>query len=256
MIMNLTQLRAELPSIVAFGNASLFNFSAYNQEHSLLRLHWDNNITFATDYAAQLAGPPQQGGAGNALVCFKTVLAGTGPLNRRVVQLDARPYRDAAVWRLGLQEEPQRRPTITVLHKQGRRAVENSAEVAAALQARYGSHARVTLVECCSQNKLTVHEQVKLMSDTSILITPSGGLAAMLNFLWPSATAIAMTAYHPLKGHPVSPDRNFHRALEAPLIENFPVTLEEYEGTTDRPGCELVEGRGGPDDGRIGVGGC
>lgn len=40
-------------------------------EHSLLRLHWDNNITFATDYAAQLAGPPQQGGTGNALVCFK-----------------------------------------------------------------------------------------------------------------------------------------------------------------------------------------
>ena len=38
--------------------------------------------------------------------------------------------------------------------------MENSAEVAAALQARYGSHARVTLVECCSQNKLTVHEQV------------------------------------------------------------------------------------------------
>lgn len=50
----------------------------------------------------------------------QTVLVGTGPLNRRVAQTDARPYRDAAMCRMGLQDSPQTRPVVTLMHKEVR----------------------------------------------------------------------------------------------------------------------------------------
>ncbi|PSC70048.1 choline-phosphate cytidylyltransferase 2 [Micractinium conductrix] len=216
-------------------------------EMSLLRLHWDNNLTFAEDYAAQLLGDTADG-----QVCFKTVLVGTGPLSRREAGTDARPYRDAALWRLGLREEPQQRPVITMLQKKGgmavldfettnahqqwnrpgRRSIENSKVVLSALQARYGSHAAVGLVECCDDGKLTVAEQVKLMSDTSILITPGGGIASVLNFLRPSATAIPMTVHNSLTNFSHSLDDYFYSHMESPRILEFPISLKEYEGTS------------------------
>ena len=50
-------------------------------------------------------------------LALQTALVGTGPLSRRIPGTEAWPYREAAVWRLGLQEEPQERPVITVLKK-------------------------------------------------------------------------------------------------------------------------------------------
>lgn len=46
-------------------------------------------------------------------------------------------------------------------NRPGRRSIENSKVVLSALQARYGSHAAVGLVECCDDGKLTVAEQVR-----------------------------------------------------------------------------------------------
>lgn len=43
-------------------------------EMSLLRLHWDNNLTFAEDYAAQLLGDTADG-----QVCFKASGSGRSP---------------------------------------------------------------------------------------------------------------------------------------------------------------------------------
>ena len=57
---------------------------------------------------------------------------------------------------------------------------------------------------------LHARPQVKLMSDTSILITPGGGLASVLNFLRPSATAITMTAYHSFANSTVPVDGLFY----------------------------------------------
>lgn len=44
----------------------------------------------------------------------------------------------------------------------------------------------------------TTSPQVKLMSDTSVLVTPCGGLATVLTFLQPGATAIAMNYWSTL----------------------------------------------------------
>lgn len=52
--------------------------------------------------------------------------------------------------------------------------------------------------------------QVKLMSDTSILITPGGGIASVLNFLRPSATAIPMTVHNSLTNFSHSLDDYFY----------------------------------------------
>ncbi|PSC70088.1 isoforms B C isoform X1 [Micractinium conductrix] len=221
---------------------------------SILRLHWDNNLAFAADYAAQVLGD-----AGDGHVCFKTALVGTGPLSRRIPGTEAWPYREAAVWRLGLQEEPQERPVITVLKKKGgmtilgyeknwkhiawmrpgRRSVENTEDVVSALQARYGYYAAVHLLECCDGDRMTVPDQVKLMSATSVLISPGGGIASVLNFLRPSATAVPLTAFNTQTNRSVSLDYVFYPQMETPRIVEFPVSLKEYEKTSDRPGCEL-----------------
>ncbi|PSC68931.1 DNA-damage-repair toleration chloroplastic-like [Micractinium conductrix] len=229
-------------------------FSNLRAEKSMAALHWNSPVEFAADYGEALLGGGG-GGGGGGLVCFKSVLVGTGPLNRRVSQVDARPYRDAAACRLGLKEEPQQRPVITIMHKEGRRTVENSADIQAALQARYGGHVSVSMFACCDEHRLAVPQQVKLMSDTSILITPGGGLASVLNFLRPSATAITMTAYHSFANSTVPVDGLFYENMASPLIEMFPVTLAEYEGTSDRPRCELSRRRGRKDAGRVATGG-
>lgn len=48
---------------------------------------------------------------------LQTVLAGTGYLSRRMSNLDALPYRQAVVSRMGLIEKPHLMPVITVLNK-------------------------------------------------------------------------------------------------------------------------------------------
>ena len=52
--------------------------------------------------------------------------------------------------------------------------------------------------------------QVKLMSDTSVLVTPGGGLAAMLNFLRPSATAIPLMYWNTITNTSSSLDLKYY----------------------------------------------
>ncbi|PSC71910.1 Carotenoid cleavage dioxygenase 8 [Micractinium conductrix] len=217
---------------------------------SPMRMHWKRYTAFAADYVREVLGDDEPG-----LVCFKTVLVGTGPLNRRIAQTDARPYRDTAMCRVGLTDEPQSRPVVTIMHNQGKPTVENSAAVKAALQQRYGGRVAVNLVPCCRESKLTTYAQLHLMSNTSVLITPAGGIAAILNFLPHYATAITMSFFNTNTNASESPEDLFYRHMEYPTIEVFPVTLDDYQNTIDRPACETVKGRGKKSDQRLAASG-
>jgi len=73
--------------------------------------------------------------------------------------------------------------------------------------------------------------QVKLMSDTSILVTPCGGLATVLTFLRPGATAIAMNFWHSVQQRSLQLEDNYYSRLEYLDIQYMPVTPEDYAAT-------------------------
>lgn len=76
------------------------------------------------------------------------------------------------------------------------------------------------------------------MSRTDILITPAGGTSTVLLFLPPGATAIVMNYWDDVAGKSVQLDAQNYWNLEYLDIQYFPVLLEDYEQTLDRPECE------------------
>ena len=76
------------------------------------------------------------------------------------------------------------------------------------------------------------------MSRTDILITPAGGTSAVLVFLPPGATAIVMNYWDSVAEKSVQMDAPNYWNLEYLDIQFYPVLLEDYQESTDRPGCE------------------
>ncbi|EFN58307.1 hypothetical protein CHLNCDRAFT_142310 [Chlorella variabilis] len=184
-------------------------------EKSVLRLTHDHEAAWVGEYAAAALGDSRDG-----LVCFKTLLAGTGNLNRQQADVDSLPYRQAVVHHLGIPDLPHKKPVITILNKKARRAA---------------------------------RQHVQLMADTSILITPCGGLATVLTFLPPQSTAIVLNYWNTLLNRSLQMEDNYYQHMEYLDFQYMPVTPQDYEATTDRPECELVEGGGRLEDSHYGL---
>ena len=90
--------------------------------------------------------------------------------------------------------------------------------------------------------KLLLYEaillQLETMSRTDILITPCGGVGTVLMFLRPGATAIAMNYWNNVAEKSVQMESIYYWNLEYLNMQYLPVLPEDYELTTDRPGCE------------------
>lgn len=139
------QLAAALPRLI----------NTRSPDQSLLRLTWEHDAAWLKGYASSVLGD-----AGGGLVCFPSLLAGTGGLSRQMAPVGGLPYRQAVAQRLGLVEPPQRRPVITILNKAGgRRVVENTGAVAALLRRRYPA-ARVQVVDFGARPDMTMPDQV------------------------------------------------------------------------------------------------
>jgi len=80
--------------------------------------------------------------------------------------------------------------------------------------------------------------QLQTMSKTSILITPCGGTGTILTFLPPGASAIVMNYWQSVAGRSEQMESLYYWNLEYLDIQYFPVLLEDYEQTKDRPACE------------------
>ena len=76
------------------------------------------------------------------------------------------------------------------------------------------------------------------MSRTDILITPAGGTGTMLIFLPSGATAVVMNYWDNVAEKSVQMDAINFWNMEYLDIQYFPVLLEDYEHTTDRPECQ------------------
>ena len=80
--------------------------------------------------------------------------------------------------------------------------------------------------------------QLETMSMTDILITPCGGIGTVLMFLRPGATAIVMNYWNNVAEKSVQMESIYYWNLEYLDMQYLPVLPEDYELTTDRPGCE------------------
>ncbi|GAB4817394.1 hypothetical protein N2152v2_004440 [Parachlorella kessleri] len=237
-----------------------------NPAKSLLRLTWDHYATTLANYTRDVLGEGNEG-----LVCFKTLLAGSYSLPRRLERSGALAYRQVAVTRLGLEEPPQ----------EWKRRIENIKEIAGILRRRYPL-ARVDVINFTRHPKFTIPQQaraeeamsfppslltrdealsqgrmslkqgpaglqqqqqqgpagmVEMMSNTSILVSPCGGIATVLAFMRPESTAIVMNYWDTVLKRSVNMENAFYSKLDYVDVQYFPVTLQDYKGTSDRPGC-------------------
>lgn len=215
---------------------------------SMFRLLWDHNAMWPRDYSLKQLGRGRDGQGRDGLICFKSVLAGTGFLSRRMSRVDSLPWRQAVLEHVGVEEAPQEVPVITFFRKEGRRMLENWDEVFSALQRRYRG-ARLQMVDF-GMRRMSLREQAELMSESSILISPCGGIATSLVFLRPGSTAILFNYFHTLRNRSVQMEDVFYKHLEYLDLQYFPVSLKDYNQTRDRPPCELVEGGKRPGDRR------
>ncbi|KAK9844555.1 hypothetical protein WJX74_003992 [Apatococcus lobatus] len=138
-------------------------------------------------------------------------------------------------------------PTILVVHKDGRRRIENDREVYEELHQRFSAEANVEYYDAGHISNETLKMKsfkrscfagcVERMARTSVLVTPPGGLAQQVIFLPAGATAIMPNVLlDNLDSAPLDiPD---YAHLEYVHVQRLPVTQQDYARTTDRPLCE------------------
>ena len=71
-------------------------------------------------------------------------------------------------------EIPPKKHQITIFKKEGFRSINNLEDVAKYVQSKFGNEANVSVV---SPEKLSVKEQALLFLNTTLLISPCGGIA-------------------------------------------------------------------------------
>lgn len=76
---------------------------------------------------------------------------------------------------------------ITIFVKKGKRGIKNSDQVVKSLQKKYGKEMKIVSVE---PDKLGMKDQILLLLDTTILISPCGSISISAIFLPPGASLI------------------------------------------------------------------
>ena len=82
--------------------------------------------------------------------------------------------------------------------------------------------------------------QMQAISTTTVLITSAHDMADLLTFMQPKTTAIVFNHWQTAKNTSMQSRGIYYWNVEFLTIEYFPVLMEDYSGTTDRPDCEMV----------------
>ncbi|EIE23246.1 hypothetical protein COCSUDRAFT_63602 [Coccomyxa subellipsoidea C-169] len=205
-----------------------------NSERSLLRMISRNPVLPLHEFRAA-------GSEAADLTCVKTLVAGSAHMHLTLARARALPFRAAAMVNLGVNDQGlARQPRITLLDKRGKRRIENLREIAAALAADF-PRVQVVVVNGASIERMSIRQQLELMASTTVLITPCGGLGTVSVFLPPGGTAIVMNYYNTARNTSTQMENIYYSNVEYVDYQYFPVVLEDYEGTSDRPGCENHE---------------
>ncbi|BDA45779.1 hypothetical protein COCOBI_07-5660 [Coccomyxa sp. Obi] len=216
-------------------DAARFLIKPDDPARSLTKMISQNKVATPKDVVR--AAPPK-----SDATCFHTILAGSGHLQASEARVRTSPFWAAAIANLGVEVPPAPpRPVVTVVTKKGRRSIENAAEIADALRQRFMG-VDVQLLDGNSLNTISVKARVAALGRTTVLVTPCGSLAALAYLLPPGSTAIIMNFYHAETGANVQLDDAAFWNLDHVTLAYYPVGPEDYEGTSDRPGCQKQKG--------------
>lgn len=187
----------------------------------------------ASDFAERVTG---KSGSSTDLVCFEQLLAGNGPWGFQQ-SLGKAPawwsYHAFYLSNLGI--NPNRTPKkhrITVSIKKGKRGLANNDELVAYLRKEFPSY-EIDALELKSLGGWKA--ELEYLLDTTVLITPCGGVSMSAMFL-PHNSAMIIVDYFNLK-------KNVSFGMEERLWSNlgyvrpfhYPFSIEEVEMPADHP---------------------
>ena len=187
----------------------------------------------SADFVSQVRGGASGGAEGEGekdLVCFEQLLAGNGPWGFQQSLGKAPSWWSYHAFYLGnLGVNPNRTPKkqrITVSIKKGKRALANNDELVAYLQQTFPTY-EVHALELKSLGGWK--QELEYLLDTSVLITPCGGVSMSAMFL-PHNAALVIVDYFNLR-------KNVSFGMEERLWSNlgyvrpfhYPFTIDEVE---------------------------
>jgi hypothetical protein len=132
----------------------------------------------------------------STMTCFADVVLGTEQLSMRFKDERSWPDMVTQMKRIALPKQKTiKQHKVVVIEKHGRRTWLNYPEVRDHIEAKYG-------VETLLVNPadLTVAEQLALLDETTVLVTPPGGVSFSSPFLRKSAVAIYVEWWSEEKG--------------------------------------------------------
>ena len=105
-----------------------------------------------------------------------------------------RDFRKTAVSSMGLNVNPPQKHLVTVFVKNGRRRWMNTPDVEQYLEKSFPS----TIFRLADPSKLSLREQVELVAQTTVLVTPCGGVSYSAFFLAPGSSLLLVDYYNVL----------------------------------------------------------
>ena len=173
--------------------------------------------------------------AGTDLLCFENVLAGSGPWGFQ------QSLGKAAAWwqyhafylsNLGLSpSHTPRRHRITVSVKDGKRSIYNNGDMVAHLQAAFPQH-QVEAVELYELGGW--RQELSYLLDTTVLITPCGGVSMSAMFLPHGSALVVVDYWHVTKNNSVGMEERLWANLGYVRPFHYPFTAAEV--VLDEPG--------------------
>jgi hypothetical protein len=168
----------------------------------------------------------------DGLVCLKAVAMGIGRLTWNTMGWYS--FRRSGLRRHGY--DPDRQPTtqrIVILNKTGYRRIHNPEELATYLREEFGHSRwggpRGLVVEVVDPLQMSFREEIETLMNTTVLITPVGGMSYASMFLPRSASAIYLDSYNTQTKTPFhnGPDHRFFSSM--PFNDMYYQPMNESE---------------------------
>lgn len=159
-------------------------------------------------------------------VCFKNVYAGTKALGMALSSENMWPQFVDEL-RVGAGLVPSHLPTrqrITIFLKHGRRTILNYDELEAHLRERFQVE-----VDMLNPAKLSLPEQLKYMQDTTVVVSPCGGVSFSSNFLPRGSSAIFVDYWDTKWNQSISMERFIYTSNNDMTPLYYPLELKDTQ---------------------------
>lgn len=192
-------------------------------------------------------------------VCFENVVIGTGQLflNKRGTikfhEAVVRRKTRREVKKRHTQRKSRKRQRVQNRHEKfkivvfdrqfGRRQVENMFSIIAGLrQEQYNFDIQVVLFN--ETHIPTLDEQINILGDADLFISPGGAISCAVILLRKYASAMIFNVWDPRYNISRNLDNHNYAFFDHVWISYIDVSIEDYENTTDKPSCINSDGFG------------